>query len=358
MSISTPIALRPAARRLLRQIADHDHGNGVHFDTVRGGRLRHPTTSTLFNRPTFTSLARQGFIEFGELPGLVRITGAGRSWLAPTQGTKSIPGQDAEQTRAGHRKLLTATQNAVRAVVADPTPHTLGKLDQSLCDIPLADLSDSAEKALHAALAGVSAAKCHDIFDVISALEETVEAMLARGPREPVHNHPATTAVLTALACCYDNGKNWQPDSARYQAWDRAAMTGYEALRAVTSFLYGETNHIAVNRRLGAFSGAARRAAAYPARDLVGTASVMAAESFGMFIIGLRCADRDKHGWLRRIGSNTYRFRVTPPDLYGGAPAGWLLVTRLSDGARVIHKLPLSTDEARSTAVSEALYLI
>lgn len=258
-----------------------------------------------------------------------------------------------------HFPLISAVHAALRAVATDTTPATLDQLDKTLADLPLTDLTDGAEQSVHRALETIGHARDHELFHAVRELENQVTLMLADGPRLPVHSHPAMRAVIQALDLCYTGGGAWNTDSANYRAWDRAMHAGTYMVRAISSFLYAEAGHLprTVSERTQEFSAAARRAIAYHARDLARTALTMTAYDYGLFVIGTRTPGRERHTWTRRIGSDTFQFEVTPPDLYRAAPAGRLIVTSYKTDQRV-HDLALSADPERSNTVANALFLI
>jgi hypothetical protein len=84
----TEINLTPTAIKLLRQIADHDAGDGVVFKLQPRARYQHPHTNHVFNGRTFWPLDNQGLIDVGDggpdTP--VKVTPAGRDWLAVNRG--------------------------------------------------------------------------------------------------------------------------------------------------------------------------------------------------------------------------------------------------------------------------------
>ena len=258
-----------------------------------------------------------------------------------------------------HFPLISAVHAALRAVATDTTPATLDQLDKALADLPLTEVTDGAEQSVRLALEMIGHARDHELFRAVQEMQEQVTAMLSQGPRTPVHSHPAMRAVVQALSLCYAGGKDWDSDSAYYRAWDRAMHAGTYMVRAVSGFLYAEAEFTPrkVTQRAEEFSAAARRAIAYHARDLARTALVMTAYDYGLFVIGTRTPGREPHTWTRRIGSDTFQFEVTPPDLHRAAPAGRLIVTSYKTGQRV-HDLALSTDPKRGNAVADALFLI
>ncbi|MBO8189903.1 hypothetical protein [Streptomyces spirodelae] len=256
--------------------------------------------------------------------------------------------------------LISAVHAALRAVTADTTPATLDQLDRALADLPLiGEVTEGAGQSVCLALELIGTARDHELFRAVREVQDEVAAMLAAGPRTPVHSHPAMRAVIQALGLCHASGGDWNTDSANYRAWDRAMHAGTYMVRAVSGFLYAEAEFTTrkVTELAEEFSGAARRAIAYHARDLARTALTMTAYDYGLFVIGTRAPGREPHTWTRRIGSDTFQFEVTPPDLYRGAPAGRLIVTSYQTGQRV-HDLALSTDPKRGNAVADALFLI
>jgi len=79
---SPPAKLTAAARTLLRQIADHDHGSGVLFEVMPRARWAHPNTLAVFNSRTFYPLADRGLIDVGNgHTDPVKLTAAGRAYL-------------------------------------------------------------------------------------------------------------------------------------------------------------------------------------------------------------------------------------------------------------------------------------
>ncbi|MEU5181196.1 hypothetical protein AB0G49_14200 [Streptomyces longwoodensis] len=269
----------------------------------------------------------------------------------------------------GHRAAIVELRGAIKATGADPSPATLARLDAALADLPLGALDDSGERTVRAALGVVSQAEDSPLFAYLEKAQKAVAEMLSKGPSAlPVHTHPAVLAVLELVGPCYALPGDWEKGSADRRAWDRAAEASFELLRGVTSFLYSEGGKFRVHRALEACSVAVRRAVAYRALFWARHAAVKAAQGMGVFVIGGRQPLPDEfHGaWTQVLGSATYRFDVTPPDLLGGAPYGHLVVTRLSedaDGAddTTVHTLAL-TDRGWSggadSVISEALYAI
>ncbi|MFD6471509.1 hypothetical protein [Streptomyces goshikiensis] len=257
-----------------------------------------------------------------------------------------------------HFPLISAMHAALRAVTLDTTPATLDQLDRALANLPLADeVTCDADHLVHLAREMVGHARHHDLFPAVQEMEDQVTLMLAEGLRTPVHNHPAMKALVRALSLCYAGGADWNTDSANYRAWDRARHAGTYMVRAVSGFLYAEHEFTqrTVTKQAEEFSAAARRAVAYHSRAMARTALTMAAHDYGLFVIGTRTA-LGPHTWIRSIGSDTFRFEVTPCDL-DGAPAGRLIVTSFKTGRRV-HDLALSSDPKRSRAVADTLFLI
>ncbi|WP_329021143.1 MULTISPECIES: hypothetical protein [unclassified Streptomyces] len=259
-----------------------------------------------------------------------------------------------------HFPLISAGHAALRAVATDTTPATLDQLDKALADLPLTDeVTDGADQIVRLALEMIGHARDHELFRAVGEMEDQVAAMLAAGHSVPVHSHPAMQAVVRALGLCYAGSGDWNTDSANYRAWDRAMHAGSYMVRAVSGFLYAEHEFTPrkVTEQAEEFSAAARRAIAYHARGLARTALTVTAYDYGLFVIGARTSGREPHTWLRSIGSDTFQFEVTPPDLYRAAPAGRLIVTSYKTGKRV-HDLALSTDPKRGRAVADALFLI
>ncbi len=261
------------------------------------------------------------------------------------------------------RAVLAAVRDAVRAVEDDPGPRTLLALDAAIADLTITSLDDDAERTVRIALDRVNDAAYSDVFDLLSALESAVTAML-QGPRPPltVHTHPAPAAMVVLLNRLYAVRNQFPQGTAFYRAWDRAVEEGFTVLRMITSCLYGEVSRLAVERYIGPFSAAVRRAVAYRALHTVRLAMVKVARCHRLFVIGGRqpLPDSFEGAWTRTLGAAKYRFEVTPSDMVGGAPFGWVLVTRTSDGVRV-HALALTgrdwTGQGNSR-ISRALYAI
>ncbi|MEU6618572.1 hypothetical protein [Streptomyces parvus] len=253
---------------------------------------------------------------------------------------------------------ISALHAALRAVAADTTPTTLDHLDKALADLPLAEASDRTEQVLYEVLEKVGDARDSDLFPAVAEMEEQVNAMLSL-PIAPVHTHPAMQAVVQALGPCYTAGQRWGADSANYRAWDRAMDAGCRTIRSVAGYLYADADFTPdkVAQQAAEFSTAVRRAVAYHARHMAGTVVRMAAYDYGMFVIGARLPVREADEWVRRIGSDSYRFEVTPPDMFSAAPTGRLVVTSLTTG-QVVHDLVLSPAPERSHAVAQALFCI
>ncbi|MFE2850175.1 hypothetical protein ACFXJO_03480 [Streptomyces lavendulae] len=259
-----------------------------------------------------------------------------------------------------HFALISAVHAALRAVTIDTTTATLDQLTRALADLPLTgEVTDGADQAVRLALDTISQARDHQLFPAVQEMEDKVAAMLTDGPATPLHSHAAMQAVIQALGLCYTGSEDWGTDSANHQAWERAKYAGAYTIRAVSGFLYeeGQFTPRKVTKQAEEFSAAARRANAYHARGLASTALTMVAHDYGLFVIGTRLSGGEPHTWTRRIGSDTFKFEVTPPDLYRAAPAGRLIVTSYRTGQRV-HDLALSTDTERSRAVANGLFLI
>jgi hypothetical protein len=259
------------------------------------------------------------------------------------------------------RVLITAVQAAVRAVEADPQPVTLRDLDAALCALPLDDLDDDADQAVRDAVALVSDARDSSVF---VRLHETAKALeeLGQGAMPPLHEHPAMKSAVLLLSRCYAEAGNWPDGSAFRRAWSRAAAEGLPVLRAVVEFPDASPSDDTVKRRVAEWSAAVRRAVAYRALYKAREALVKAARGYGLFPIGGRQPLPDGfHGaWTREIGQETYRFEVTPPDLSGGAPFGWVLVTRTSD-MELIRALALTGRDwqgGSDSRMTRALYAI
>ncbi|MEU9420982.1 hypothetical protein [Streptomyces sp. NPDC048272] len=260
-----------------------------------------------------------------------------------------------------HFPLISNLHIALRAVTLDTTPAALDQLDRALADLPLTDqITDSTEQAVRLALDITSEAGDHALFRAVQKFENQITLMLAEGPRTPIHNHPAMQALVQALSLCHAGGADWNTDSAIYRAWDRATKAGTYMIRAVSGFLYAEHDVTSreVTKQAQEFSTAARRAVGYHVREVARTALTVTAYDYGLFVIGTRTASArgGPHTWIRSIGSDTFRFEVTPPDM-DGAPTGRLIVTSFKTGRRV-HDLALSTGPERSRAVADALFLI
>lgn len=74
--------LTPAARKLLKILADHDTGEGVQFVTAPAGRWQMDGTDYFVNDRTFHPLVSRGFVDIGDgHTDPVRITAAGRAHL-------------------------------------------------------------------------------------------------------------------------------------------------------------------------------------------------------------------------------------------------------------------------------------
>lgn len=77
------VLLSPAALRLLREIAKHDHGHGVAFELAPHRRYRMVGTNYVVNQRTFYPLTGNGLVtDDGDDNAPVRITAAGRTYLA------------------------------------------------------------------------------------------------------------------------------------------------------------------------------------------------------------------------------------------------------------------------------------
>jgi hypothetical protein len=73
--------LPPASLRLLKLLAEHDTGEGVHFDYLTRNRWRHPHTGETFVGRTFWPLERAGLVNPGSNYEPARILEAGRAYL-------------------------------------------------------------------------------------------------------------------------------------------------------------------------------------------------------------------------------------------------------------------------------------
>ncbi|MEU3502614.1 hypothetical protein ABZ726_18250 [Streptomyces hundungensis] len=264
---------------------------------------------------------------------------------------------------AGYRSTVTRLRAALQDVESEPSPASLIRLDAAIADVSLVPLSDRAERIVRASLEMVSEAAWSDAFDCLKNLTSAMESMLQESfPPLPVYKHPTTQAAVTLVTRCYGERDTFPKDSAFYRAWDRAVEASFAALRSVTSYLYGETDRVSVRRCAETCVAAVGRAVAYRALYVVRKAHVQVAHCYGLFPIGGRQPLPDLYdgAWTRELGSAKYRFEVTPPDFLGGAPHGWVLVTRVSDGVRV-HALALTERDWKGMGRSRnsvALYRI
>ncbi|MFF4188151.1 hypothetical protein ACFYZ9_33650 [Streptomyces sp. NPDC001691] len=264
---------------------------------------------------------------------------------------------------AEERAALAAVRDAVRTVEDAPGPRTLHALDSAIADLTLTSLDDDAERTVRTALDRVSNAADSEVFGLLGTVDSAVTAVV-RGPRPPldVFTHPAPEAMVMLLNRLFIERNKLPQDSSFYRAWDRAVEEGFSTLRMLTSCLYGEVSRLTLERSMAPLSAAVRRAVAYRALYTVRLAMVKVARCHRLFVIGGRqpLPDSFRGAWTRVLGAEKYRFEVTPSDLVGGAPYGWVLVTRVSDGVRV-HVLPLTgrcwTGQGNSR-ISRALYAI
>jgi hypothetical protein len=75
--------LPPASQKLLREIAEHDAGDGILFHHEPRSRYSHPHTRSVYNRRTFFPLTGRGLVDDGGSDSTpVRITEAGRKLAA------------------------------------------------------------------------------------------------------------------------------------------------------------------------------------------------------------------------------------------------------------------------------------
>jgi hypothetical protein len=117
----------------------------------------------------------------------------------------------------------------------------------------------------------------------------------------------------------------------------------------------------ALSQKAGEFFAAVRRAIPYAALIVTRYALVEAARCYGLPVLGMRqpLPTGDRWRWARRVGDVVYLFRVVTP-LAPGHPYGSVAVQRLrQDGTPgTVRYFPLSPDQDRRRAVTEALYRI
>ncbi|MEU6959956.1 hypothetical protein [Streptomyces chrestomyceticus] len=83
----TQMTLKPAALRLLREIARRDAGDGVVFASAPCGRWRLDGTTYVVADRAFHPLDAAGYVDVGNgRIDLVRVTRAGRAHLATMDG--------------------------------------------------------------------------------------------------------------------------------------------------------------------------------------------------------------------------------------------------------------------------------
>jgi hypothetical protein len=256
--------------------------------------------------------------------------------------------------------LIVSGQAAVRAAERRGCPQTVAAVDKALCDLPVDVMDDQADRILHAALRALSLAEDAEEWTLVADVEQTVSALLHQPDGATIH-HPAVLAVVTLAARATFVHQKMIEGSAERAAWERAYLLGLEALRAITSAVYGEEPGPDLDTAVTRFLTAVRRAIPYAALIATRYALVEAARTYGIFVIGMRqpMPSGSRWEWARCIGDAVYLFEVEPP-LMGGAPYGAVAVRRTTtDGtAEPVRYFPLGADQERGRAVTEALHRI
>ncbi|WP_030372395.1 hypothetical protein [Streptomyces rimosus] len=269
------------------------------------------------------------------------------------------------------RSLITAGQSAVRAAEDRACEETLVALERVLTSLHPEQGSADRRGPFDAALANAEAAVRHAKNRAEWALLADVEHAVSRFLHEPdgaTMDHPAVRAVVLLTSECGSRvGKRFEDPaeqrtwiaSAERRAWDRAFLSGLEALRTLGAAINGTGDGRALDKAMTEFTTAVRRAIPYQALYEVRRALVEAARAYGLFVVGMR-QPMPESGWewARRIGSATYLFAVTPPLVEG--PYGAVEVLRVAeDGtAGPVRYFPLGSDGERRRAVAEALFRI
>lgn len=239
------------------------------------------------------------------------------------------------------RGLIRDGQAAVRAAEERGTPETVEGLDKALCAFPVLDMDDKANRILTGALNAVSEARGAEEWTLMDNVARTVAALINE-PDGATLEHPAVRAVgILAFQCSLNHDHKEGPVAA---AWDRGWMAGLEALRKVTGLIYGEADGRELEKALGVFLDAVRRAIPYAALFETRRVLVEVARTYGLFSVGMR-QPLIRWEWARVIGGAVFLFEVTPPGQ--PHPYGSLAVRRVApDGTHSpVRYFPLGPDE-------------
>ncbi|MGW7090004.1 hypothetical protein ACWGH2_41845 [Streptomyces sp. NPDC054871] len=255
--------------------------------------------------------------------------------------------------------LITAGQSAVRAAEQHGSPKTVAGLDKALGDLPVAQMDDQADHALHDALRAVGRAYDAEEWELLAVAERAV-SQLIHEPDGATLEHPAVMAVAMLTSRCAFYSK--RVGAGVGAAWNRGYMLGLEAMGAVNGSVYGYTTGKTLDKAMVEFLAAVRRAIPYAALYATRNVLAAAARSYGLFVVGMRQPPAIVGGrweWERVIGDATYLFEVEQP-MIGGAPYGAVAFKRIAeDGtASRVRYIPLGPDEKRRRAVTEAQYRI
>ncbi|MFD9248332.1 hypothetical protein [Streptomyces bottropensis] len=231
---------------------------------------------------------------------------------------------------AAMRELLTAGQEAVRAVERYGSPDTVAGLDKALCALPLLDMDDQAHRILNDALRSVARAEDAETWDRLTTVEQALSVWLHYPDRTDLGNAAMLAVAELAVHCGAMHGRAVE-GSAERRAWDGAHLAGAEALRKVVSATSGNATGRELDSAIRTFLEAVRRAVPYVA--LIGARYVLVefARTYGLFVVGMRQPmPEGPWEWARRLGGAVYLFRVDPPGL-NGHPYGSVAVQRLAE---------------------------
>ncbi|MFJ5142961.1 hypothetical protein [Streptomyces sp. NPDC088707] len=251
------------------------------------------------------------------------------------------------------RALLTAGQNAVRAVEEYGSPATVRGLDTALCAFPLID--DQAHRAVTNALRAVSLAKDAETWAVLDKAERAVSSFI-HTPDSRELGDAAILAVAELAVHATHRSNTAIGGSAVRRAWDRAHRDGATAIQVIVSAVSGSADGRALDGAMTKLFGSIRRAVPYFALVEVRLALVEFARSHGLFVVGMRqpMPDGDWE-YARRLGGAVYLFRVDPPSIR--EPYGAVVVQRIAeDGSGgTVRSFGLYSFGERRTALNDAL---
>ncbi|MFF0754457.1 hypothetical protein [Streptomyces sp. NPDC004267] len=229
------------------------------------------------------------------------------------------------------RALLTAGQDAVRAVEQYGSPDTVRGLDVALCAFPLVD--DRVHYAVSDAVRAVSLAEDSETWTHLLAMERAVSTWLHTPDDEGLGSTAITAVALLASHVTVESVTTAGRSAEERRAWERTHHVGVVAIRAIVAAVGGTADGESLDQAITAFIASVRRAVPYAALIQVRCALVEFARASGLFVIGMRQpTPNDRRGYDRTIGNRTFQFHVDPPTY--AYPYGSVTVVRVApDGS-------------------------